>query len=110
MPQVLNRSKNASNLINGIKFTPGPKGAISDEITQEQADYFLKMPNYVAVKPAKTPAAPPAPPQDDTAADEAAAAERQTAAEVESAAAVQRQAEEEAAAEAAAKQGQKQQA
>jgi hypothetical protein len=101
MPQVLNRSKNASSLINGIKFTPGPKGAISEEITQEQADYFLKIPNYVVVKAAsqpKQPATPPAPntpPQDDTAAAEAAAAaERQTA--------------EEAAAAAAAKQDQKQ--
>jgi hypothetical protein len=58
MPQVLNRSKNASTLINGVQFTKTAKGMLSAEITQEQADYFLKMTNYVAVK-----AAPQAKPQ-----------------------------------------------
>jgi hypothetical protein len=62
MPQVLNRSKNASTLINGIAFTKTAKGMLSAEITQEQADYFLKMPNYVAVKALAAPVTPPATP------------------------------------------------
>lgn len=105
MPQVLNRSKNASTLINGIPFTKTAKGMLSEDIPQELVDYFLKMPNYVAVKVATAPkqaASQPAqdtPPQDDAAANAAA----------EAAAAAERQATEEAAAAAAAAQ-QKQQA
>lgn len=104
MPQVLNRSKNASTNINGINFTKTAKGMLSDDITQEQADYFLKMPNYVAVKgvpaaPApKTPATPPSDPAADAAAEAAAAA-----------AAAEREASECAAAAAAAEAAAKQQ-
>ncbi len=98
MPQVLNRSKNASANINGINFTKTAKGMLSDDITQDQADYFLKMPNYVAVKTAPSapvaPKTPATPPSDPAAAADAAAAE------------AERQAAETAAAAAAAKQNQ----
>lgn len=72
MPQVLNRSKNASSLINGVAFTPTKNGMLSEEISQEQADYFLSIPNYVAVKTAAPKAAAPV---SDPAADAAAAAQ-----------------------------------
>jgi hypothetical protein len=105
MPQVLNRSKNASTLINGVQFTKTAKGMLSAEITQEQADYFLKMTNYVAVKAAPQ-AKPQAVPEQDSAdaeaAANAAAAERQAAADAAESA--ERQAAAEAAAAAAAKQ------
>jgi hypothetical protein len=99
MPQVLNRSKNASTLINNVEFTKTAKGMISEDIPQELVDYFLKMPNYVAVKAAPQPKTQPAQettPQDDPAANAAA----------EAAAAAERQAAEEAAAAEAAKQQQ----
>jgi regulator of protease activity HflC (stomatin/prohibitin superfamily) len=106
MPQVLNRSKNASTLINNVEFTKTANGMISEEIPQELADYFLKMPNYVAVKPAqpkKQAATPPAQDSADAeAAANAAAAERQAAADAAESA--ERQAAAEAAAAAAAKQ------
>ena len=109
MPQVLNRSKNASTLINNVEFTKTAKGMLSEDIPQELVDYFLKIPNYVAVKAA--PAAPSAktPAQnsaDAEAAAGAAAAERQ--ATTDAAAEAERQAGEEAAAAAAAKQKEKQ--
>jgi hypothetical protein len=96
MPQVLNRSKNASTLINNVEFTKTAKGMLSEDIPQELVDYFLKMPNYVAVKAAPQPKTQPAQdaPQDDAAANAAA----------EAGAAAERQAAEEAAAAAAAKQ------
>ncbi|MFM0165760.1 hypothetical protein PQR39_35690 [Paraburkholderia sediminicola] len=77
MPQVLNRNKNASTVINGIAFTPTKNGMLSEEITQDQADYFLKIPTYVAVKApaAKAPATPPS----DPAAAAAVEAEREAA-------------------------------
>lgn len=105
MPQVLNRSKNASALINGVAFTQVKNGMLSDEITQEQADYFLSIPNYVAVKAAPVKAAPVA----DTSAADVAAAET-AAREAAAAEAAAREAAETANAAAAAAAAQKQQA
>jgi len=99
MPQVLNRSKNASTLINGVNFSKVKNGMLSEEISQEQADYFLLIPSYVAVK-AAAPVAPVAPkqPVTDPATDPVAAAAAAAAAEAE------RQAAEQANAAAQAKQ------
>jgi hypothetical protein len=103
MPQVLNRSKNASALINGIQFTKTANGMISAEITQEQADYFLKMSNYVAVK-----AAPTAPTAKVTKSAATLMQDGDVAnAAAEASAAAERQAAELAAAKEAAKEGQK---
>jgi len=100
MPQVLNRSKNASTLINGVAFSKVAKGMLSEEISQEQADYFLSIPSYVAVKAAAPvpPVAPkqPADPVPDPAVAAAAAAtaeaERQAAEQANAAAQAKQQA------------------
>ena len=97
MPQVLNRSKNASTLINGVNFSKVKNGMLSEEISQEQADYFLLIPSYVAVK-AAAPVAPKQPVPDPAADPVAAAAATAAAAEAE------RQAAEQANAAAQAKQ------
>ena len=103
MPQVLNRSNNASTLINGVAFSKVAKGMLSEEISQEQADYFLSIPSYVAVKaaapvPPVPPVAPkqPADPVPDPAVAAAAAAtaeaERQAAEQANAAAQAKQQA------------------
>ena len=82
MPKVLCTLPNASDNINGIKFSPTEGGMLSDEIDQETADNFASIDGYeivgqpkakaegtaapgggtapvapVTEKPAKTPAA-----------------------------------------------------
>lgn len=48
MPQVICISKHAqlSKLIGGVNFFSSPVGRISEEITDEQADEFLKTPTF----------------------------------------------------------------
>ncbi len=86
MAQVLCKLPNASELINGVKFSPqGKVGMISEDITDEQAAHFLQIKGYVIVKaapaaapaPAPAPSTPPVPPKPsaaDVGATDAAAA------------------------------------
>jgi len=84
MPKVLCTLPNASELINGVKFTAHDKGMLSEEITEDQAEDFASIPGYELVgAPAKAPAA-------DHEADAAkAAAEAEKAALVARAEAIQ---------------------
>lgn len=96
MPQVLCTLPNAGSVINGVAFTSkGKLGMISEEITDEQAAYFLKIKGYAAVKataapaPAPSPAPTPSPAPSPTPAEDAtaAAAAAQAASTAEAAAA-----------------------
>lgn len=64
MQRVICTRPNASNLINGVVFEPHENGVISVEISEEQAQNFLRVPGYyladVAAKD-KKPEQPKAP-------------------------------------------------
>lgn len=47
MPKVLCTLPNASDEINGVKFSAIEGGALSEDLTAEQADVFLSIPGYV---------------------------------------------------------------
>jgi hypothetical protein len=79
VPKVICDLENASNLINGVKFSEfDGVGLISDEISEEQAAHFCGIPGYLLYeeapqKPSKLPkppkpepSTPPAPPVVDT--------------------------------------------
>lgn len=49
MSKIICLLENASNLINGIKFTPaeGVEGLVSEEVSESVAALFLSIPGYV---------------------------------------------------------------
>lgn len=63
MPQVICTLENASELINGVKFSPREDGAmVSEEISEDVAALFASIPGYELVKEAaQAPAPAPAP-------------------------------------------------
>ena len=63
MPQVICTLENASESINGVKFTPREDGAmVSEEISEDVAELFASIPGYELVEEAaKAPAQAPAP-------------------------------------------------
>lgn len=49
MPKVLCKLDNASESINGVRFVAHKKGMISEEISEEQAKRFARIPGYEIV-------------------------------------------------------------
>lgn len=60
MARVLCTLPNASDTINGVRFTADRGQMVSDEISDAQAAAFTAIPGYQLV-PAKAPPAPPPP-------------------------------------------------
>lgn len=46
MPRVICTRENASELISGVRFEPHEYGMISEEISEDQAQSFLRVPGY----------------------------------------------------------------
>lgn len=46
MPRVICTRPNASDLINGVRFEPHENGVISEQISEEEAQKFLRIPGY----------------------------------------------------------------
>ena len=46
MPKVICTIKHASDLINGVRFLPHAEGKVSEDLEQEQHDYFLSIPGF----------------------------------------------------------------
>ena len=49
MPKVLCTLPNASGEISGVKFSQHEKGMLSDEVSDEQAEFFAAIPGYAIV-------------------------------------------------------------
>jgi hypothetical protein len=69
VPKVICKLPNASEEISGVRFAPHPDGAehgmVSEDISQEQADFFVSIPGYELVGGSAQKA-----PADDTELDE----------------------------------------
>lgn len=46
MPKVICTLPNAASVINGVKFEPHDLGLISEDISKDQAEYFLSIQGY----------------------------------------------------------------
>jgi hypothetical protein len=79
--KILCKLPNAAEVINGVKFITHKLGVVSEEIEDEVAEHFLKIPGYVRFgAPAKTAATSDATTDASTAAATAATAAAATAA------------------------------
>ena len=63
MPRVLCTLPNAGSVINGVSFSKGEGGRVSEEISQPQADRFAAIPGYEIVAGAAKPEPDKAPEQ-----------------------------------------------